>query len=151
MWGITMKLIVGLVIATCLLSSSDAMARDTRHMFSIAEALRSVAAEQRIDENVQLMFGDQPHPPVAKNLGTYTSNRKANAFGKSDKEACERAFLSAILSLQKRARREGGDAVVNIRSYYKKNNVSHQTKYMCGAGAIVAGVALRGDVVRLKK
>ncbi len=150
MWGITMKIIVGLVIATCFLSSPQALARDTRHMFSIAEALRSTAAEQKIDENVRLVFGNRPHPPVAKKLGTYTSNRKTNAFNKSDKEACERAFLSAILSLQERARREGGDAVVNIRSYYKKTNVSHQTKYMCGAGAIIAGVTFRGDVVKLK-
>jgi len=127
------------------------MARDTRHMFSIAEALRTLAAEERIDQNVQLIFGNQLHPPVAKNLGTFTSNRKTNAFNKSDKEACEWAFLSAILSLQERARREGGDAVVNIRSYYKKISISHQTKYMCGAGAIVAGVAFRGDVVKLKK
>ncbi|MCZ6774487.1 MAG: excinuclease ATPase subunit [Proteobacteria bacterium] len=146
-----MKMIVGLVTAACFLSASDAMARDTRHMFSIAEALRTLAAEQRIDQNVQLIFGNQPHPPVAKNLGTFTSNRKTNAFNKSDKEACEWAFLSAILSLQERARREGGDAVVNIRSYYKKISISHQTKYMCGAGAIVAGVAFRGDVVKLKK
>ena len=146
-----MKMIVGLVIAVCFLSASDAMARDTRHMFSIAEALRTLAAEQRIDENVRLIFGNQPHPPVAKNLGTFTSNRKTNAFNKSDKEACEWAFLSAVLSLQERARREGGDAVVNIRSYYKKISISHQTKYMCGAGAIVAGVAFRGDVVKLKK
>ncbi len=146
-----MKMIVGLVTAACFLSASDVMARDTRHMFSIAEALRTLAAEQRIDQNVQLIFGDQPHPPVAKNLGTFTSNRKTNAFNKSDKEACEWAFLSAILSLQERARREGGDAVVNIRSYYKKISISHQTKYMCGAGAIVAGVAFQGDVVKLKK
>ncbi len=146
-----MKMIVGLVTAACFLSASDVMARDTRHMFSIAEALRTLAAEQRIDRNVQLIFGDQPHPPVAKKLGTYTSNKKTNAFIKSDKEACEWAFLSAILSLQERARREGGDAVVNIRSFYKKISISHQTKYMCGAGAIVAGVAFRGDVVKLKK
>ena len=97
-------MIVGLVIATSFLSSSEAMARDTRHMFSIAEALRTSAAEQQIDANVRLDFGNQSHPPVAIKLGTYTSNRKTNAFNKSDKVACERAFLSAILSLQKRAR-----------------------------------------------
>ena len=151
MWGFSMKMIVGLVVATSLLSSSGALARDTRHMFSIAEALRSAAAEQQIDQNVRLVFGNQTHPAVAKNLGTYTSNRKTNAFNKSDKEACERAFVSAILSLQERARREGGDAVVNIRSYYKKTSIAHRTEYMCGAGALMAGVAFQGDVVKLRK
>ena len=149
MWEFSMKIVVGLVVATCLLSAPEAVARDTRHMFSIAEALRSSAAEQKVDQNVRLVFGDQPHPKVTKKLGTYTSNRKTNAFNKSDKEACELAFLSAILSLQERARREGGDAVVNIRSYYKKTDMSHRTKYMCGAGALMVGVAFRGDVVKL--
>ena len=100
---------------------------------------------------MQLVFGDTPHPPIAKRIGTFTSNKKTNAFNKSDKEACEWVFLSAILALQERARREGGDAVVNIRSYYKKNDISHRSKFMCGAGTIVAGVAFRGDVVKLRK
>ena len=146
-----MKMIAGLIIATSLLFTSASMARDTRHMFSIAEALRTAAAEQRVGKDVQLYFGEQAHPPIARKLGNYISNKKTNAFNKSDKEACEWVFLSAILSLQERARREGGDAVVNIRSYYKKQDISNQTEYMCGAGAIMAGVAFRGDVVKLKK
>ena len=146
-----MKIIAGLIIATCLLSTSAAMARDTRHMFSIAEALRTAAAEERVEKDVQLYFGEQAHPPIASKLGNYISNKKTNAFNKSDKEACEWVFLSAILSLQEWARRQGGDAVVNIRSYYKKQDISNQTEYMCGAGAIMAGVAFRGDVVKLKK
>ncbi len=145
------KMIAGLIAATCLLSASTAMARDTRHMYSIAEALITEAASQRIDKGVGLFFGKQTHPPIAETLGTFTSNKKTNAFNKSDKAACEWAFLSAILALQHRARRQGGDAVVNIRSYYKKENISNQTEYMCGAGAIMAGVTFRGDVVKLQE
>lgn len=145
------KTIAGLIVATCLASASTAMARDTRHMFSIAAALISEAASQRVDKDVRLFFGKHTHPPVGKTLGTFTSNKKTNAFNKSDKQAWQWAFLSAILALQQRARREGGDAVVNIRSYYKKENISNQTEYMCGAGAIMAGVTFRGDVVKLEK
>ena len=119
-------------------------------MFSIAEALRTVAAEQRIDQNVQLVFGDNPHPRIAKNIGTYTSNKKTNAFGKSDEKACNWAFLSAIITLRDRARTEGGNAVINIRSNYKNNETSSETSFQCGAGSVVAGVALIGDVVTLE-
>ena len=100
------------------------------------------------------MFGcisaNSATPPIVKRLGTYISNRKTNALNKSDKVACEWVFLSAILSLQKRALREGGNAVVNIRSYYKRQTVSSRTEYMCGTGTFVAGVTFQGDVVRLK-
>ena len=34
-------------------------------------------------------------------------------------------------------------------SYYKKNTVSSETEYECHAGAVIAGVALIGDVVTL--
>ena len=83
-------------------------------------------------------------------LGEWTSNKKTNAFNKSDQEACEVAFISAAVSLQQRARREGGSAVVNIRSVYKNDNVESEKDYLCGNGAVMAGVALRGTVVTFK-
>jgi uncharacterized protein YbjQ (UPF0145 family) len=58
-------------------------------------------------------------------------------------------FLSAVLSLRDRAVKEGGDAVVAIRSFYKKNEVVSDTEYECHAGALIAGVALKGTVVTL--
>ena len=40
--------------------------------------------------------------------------------------------------------REGGNAVVNIHSYYKSVPFKSNTEYECGAGKIMGGVALRG-------
>ncbi len=146
-----MKLIVGLVFAISLLFASQAMARDDRLMFSIGDVLKSPGAAEKVDKNIRLYFGKQRHPKVAKNFGTVTANKKTNAFNKSDKQACEWVFLSAVIALQDRARRDGGNAVVNIRSYYKKQNVSSRTEFMCGVGNVVAGVTFQGDIVRLKK
>ena len=53
--------------------------------------------------------------------------------------------------LQERARKEGGNAVVNTTSNYRNEVSESATKYAYGAGAVNAGVALKGDVVRLKK
>ena len=47
--------------------------------------------------------------------------------------------------------KEGGNAVINIKSYYKKNEVSSAGEYECGAGAMVSGVAFKGEVVKLAK
>lgn len=73
-----------------------------------------------------------------------------NAFNKTDEKACNWAFLSAMIALKDRAVREGGNAVINIKSNYKNNLTSSEKTFQCGAGALMAGVALTGEVVTLK-
>lgn len=130
-------------------TASTAHARDDRLKFPIQDALASSAAQGKIDNKVRLFWGDQKFPTPSQTIGTYTTNKKTNAFNKSDKEACEVNLVSAVIALQDRAQSEGGNAVVNIHSYYKKDEVSSETEYECGAGAFVSGVALRGTVVKL--
>ena len=100
-------------------------------------------------DSIRLYFGDQAHPAVDNSLGEFTSNRKTNAVGRSDEKACKWAFLSAMKTLQERAIKEGGNAVINIYSYYKKNTFVSATEFECGAGATVAGVTMIGEVVTL--
>ena len=57
-------------------------------------------------------------------------------------------MLSALIELRERARKEGGDAIVNIVSFYRKQEFDSDTLYECHAGAFVAGVALKGTVVK---
>jgi hypothetical protein len=134
-----------------ILSSAAATARDDHKMFPLDDALNTPAAKEKLDSSVKLYFGNQRHPKVAKAIGEWGTNKKTNAFGKSDKAACEWVFLSAILTMQERARSEGGDAIINIRSNYKNIETSSETDYMCGAGAVIAGVAFKGEVVKLAK
>ncbi|HRE16013.1 MAG TPA: excinuclease ATPase subunit, partial [Rhodocyclaceae bacterium] len=112
--------------------------------------LATPASQEKIDKTIRLYFGAQKSPAIAKRLGEWGTNKKTNAFNKTDKEACEWTFLSAVLELQERARKEGGDAVINIKSNYKSRQTSSTTEYMCGNGALMAGVALKGTVVKLK-
>lgn len=145
-----MRLVVSiLLVFTLTLSFSTGDARNTIHQFPIDSALERGAKENVLIDSVQMFFGEQAHPAVAENKGEYTSNRKTNAFGKSDEKACEWAFLSAVKTLQERAVSEGGNAVINIYSFYYKNKFVSDTQYECGAGATVAGVTLVGEVVTL--
>jgi hypothetical protein len=137
------------LISMFLFSYSTGQARNTVGKYSIADALSRGEAESKINSSIRLFFGDQEHPAIERTVGTYSANKKTNAFNKSDKEACEWAFLSAIITLQNRAVTEGANAVVNIRSYYYKNEFSSATEFECGAGNVVAGVTLKGDVVKL--
>lgn len=144
-----MRYILPLFLVFATLFSLPGHARDTKHLLSIEEAMNSATFQERLDPEVRFFFGDTSHPAPQRRLGEYVTNKKTNAVGKSDRQACEWVFLSALLSLEQRALAEGGNAVVNVRSYYKKNTFSSETEYECHAGAVIAGVALIGDVVRL--
>jgi hypothetical protein len=137
-------------LALCILfAPTAAHARDDRLKFPLAEVLGSADAKAKLDPQIRLYFGAQKSAAPTKQLGTFTANKKTNFFNKSDKDACQWAFLSAAISLQERARKEGGNAVINIQSVYKNEIFVSETEYQCGAGTVTGGVALRGDVVLL--
>lgn len=136
-------------VLVLLFSASTGDARNTVHQLSIADALAEGEAKGVLIDGIALYFGDQATPDVEKSHGQFTANRKTNAFNKSDEEACNWAFLTAIKSLQERARAQGGNAVINVYSYYYKNEFVSETEFECGAGAMVAGVTMIGDVVTI--
>ncbi len=144
--AVLMAVIAALVFGVLTLSAE---ARDTRLRLPLADALGNANAKAQLSEDVKLFFGKQAHPKPAQSFGSFQTNKKTNFFNKSDKEACEWAFLSAMITLQGRARQLGGNAVVNIKSIYKNGNFESDTEYECGAGAFVGGVAFSGEVVKL--
>jgi uncharacterized protein YbjQ (UPF0145 family) len=136
-----------IAISSC---AAGALARDDIKEFSIADALATEKAKEILGSDIKFYFGAQSHGAVAKKFGEFGTNKKTNGVGKSDRQACEWAFLSAMKSLRERAQREGANAVVNIRSNYRSNTTSSPDTFKCGAGNIMVGVALLGDVVQLK-
>ena len=140
-----MHLII-ILLAVFLLAPASANARDTVQTFLISEVMENPEYAARL-QGVKFFFGDQSHPPPIKEFGEYRTNKKTNAFNKTDKYACQWTMLSALLQLQQRAIELGGNAVVNIKSNYKNVPVSSETEFTCGAGAFVAGVALIGDII----
>jgi uncharacterized protein YbjQ (UPF0145 family) len=144
-----MRILTAFLLGVVLVVLSAAQARDTRLMLPIEEAMSTPEAKERLQGDIRFYFGDQAHPEVKERLGEGVSNRKTNAVNKTDKRAFEWVFLSALLAMQERARELGADAVVNIQSYYRKVTVGSATQYECHAGAVIAGVALKGEFVKL--
>ncbi len=142
-----------LAVSTVLLlvAGGSLQARDDRNLFSLDDALKNDDAMSKLNPDIGLYFGKKSHPAIVKNFGEVMTNKKTNAFNKTDKRACEWAFLSAMISLQDRAVREGGNAIVNIHSYYKRHKMTSETEYECGNGKIIAGVTFKGEVVKLAK
>lgn len=144
-----MKNVLFIFAIAFLLLPNWTQARDDRNRYSIDEAMNTSSAKSELDRGYSYYFASPSDRKVLENHGEYMSNKKTNAFGKSDKEACQWAFLSAMLSFQDRIANEGGNAVINLRSYYKKGDFRSETEFECGSGALMAGVTLVGDVVTL--
>lgn len=140
-----------MILLLLALSPLSATARDTTHYLPIETALEGARSAGKLDGGVKFYFADQAHPDTAKNFGTFTTTKKTNSFGKSDEAACQWAMQSALIQLHTRAVAEGGDAVINIESNYNFQPYANVEKYECHAGAVLAGVALRGTVVKLKQ
>jgi hypothetical protein len=138
-----------LVFGMAFAAVGAAHARDTEHKLPIEAAMAAKDAQEKLEGKVKFYFGNQAHPKVLTKLGNAATNKKTNAFGKADEVACNWAFLSAMVQLEKRAIELGANAVVNIVSYYKKDAFSSPTEFECHAGALMAGVALKGDFVTI--
>ena len=141
-----MRAIFVALIVNILVFSSSSYARNDINDYSIQKALKSTAAKAKLND-IQLFFGDQAHGKVIDEKVLLKVNKKTNAFNKTDREACEWVFLSAVIALQKTALKKGGNAVVNIKSNYKNNLTSSNDTFQCGVGSVVAGVALTGEIV----
>ena len=139
------------VLSLSLAAIWPVSARDTKHILPIAAAMANKDAGEKLDGSVKFFFGKQEYPKIITKLGTDVSNRKTNAVAKSDEKACNWAFLSAMIALERRAKQLGANAVVNIVSYYQKVEMSSTTDFECHAGAVVAGVALKGEFVRIEE
>jgi uncharacterized protein YbjQ (UPF0145 family) len=138
-----------IILASALSVAWPAYARDTKYLLPIAAALEVKDAKDKLDGSIKFFFGNQETPKVLTKLGTDVTNQKTNAVGRSDERACNWVFLSAMIQLEKRAKQLGANAVVNIVSFYKKDVMSSPTEFECHAGAVIAGVALRGEFVKI--
>ena len=145
------KIILGITIAAAAAGSTiPAQARDTKLMMPLAAALATNDAQTRLGDQVKFYFGQQQTPAIAARLGTDKTSQKTNSFGKTPETACNWAFLSAMLRLKQRAQELGADAVVNIVSNYRNEEMSSDTEFECHDGTMMSGVALKGEFVKLK-
>jgi uncharacterized protein YbjQ (UPF0145 family) len=137
------------VFLAMLLSAGPALGRSDLIELSVADAKGYPEAEALLD--VPFYMAGQKHRAVAEVIGEYRTNRRTNAFNKTDEHACAIAFLSAIIQLQKRAVKVGGNAVVDIRSNTKDQKFESARAFRCAVGNVVSNVALIGRAVKLEK
>lgn len=143
------KLIFTLVSLLLFGMASIATGRDVLVQLPIEDALNDINIKNELYSNIQLFWGEQVYPETKTVYGEFKTSQRTNALGKSREEACQWALASSIRQLQARAFREGGNAVVNIKSNVKHVEKSSDTKFDCLAGKVMVNVALKGTVVKL--
>jgi len=129
--------------------ASPVLAKDAWHQFSAKEAQTSSLGKDKLKTGIKLFMKGEKHAKVVKKIGEFKANKRSNGFGKSAQAACDTAFISALISLQSRAEKEGGNAVVDIYTITKDKKFESVEQYSCIKGAFVTNVALMGTVVKL--
>ncbi|MCL2310767.1 MAG: YbjQ family protein [Proteobacteria bacterium] len=126
-------------------------ARSAEHYLSIKGAVEMGRANGALGRDIRLYFSDQSHSAVAVSFARGVEAKgKVKVAHKGEDEACNAAMVEALATLQERARKEGGNAVIGIRSYYKKASFNSKQQFECIVGGS-AKVFLSGDIVKLKE
>lgn len=139
--------------ATLVLCSLSGLsqARDTTLNLPFDKVVAEAVSTGKIDGSVKFyLAGNTPKGKVTVVSPGAVTNKKTNAFNKSDEEACAWALQSALITLHDAAKKAGANAVTNIVSYYKRNETRSPTTYECHAGAFIGGVALKGDLSKVQ-
>jgi len=144
-----MKRAIGLcVCVTLVLIPVVVSARTTERMLAANKAAESELGRKKLNRIGFYMRGQQ-HRPVKHEVGQFSVTGRTPAVLRTDAQACEVAFLSALASLQAHALEQGGNAIVRIDSVTRGKETTSTSDYRCLVGATIAHVGLRGDIVVL--
>lgn len=133
------------VLSLCGIAS--AQAADQMHDFNFQEAVNRAVADGVLDGSVEFYLAGTKSGGKVIERGLVT-NKKTNGFAKSAESSCDHVLRSALIQFQNTAKAKGANAVNNLVSFYKSNETRSTTTYQCAKGTALAGVALKGDLVK---
>ncbi|OTG89321.1 excinuclease [Acinetobacter sp. ANC 3813] len=122
-------------------------AADAMHDFNFKEAVDRAVADGTLDGSVKFYLAGTKSGGKVIEKGLVT-NKKTNGFAKSAESSCDHVLRSALIQFQNTAKAKGANAVTNLVSFYKSNETRSSTTYQCAKGTAIAGVALKGDIVK---
>ena len=144
----TKRIVLSSVLAISLCATS-ALAADVKKTFTINSAKEYSSVQNIYDGDIAIYFKGQSHHAVKKSMGTFQTSKRTNGFMKANEASCAHALASALAVFQERARKEGGNAVVDLVSNIKNMEEASATEYSCLVGSMMVNVALKGKVVKL--
>jgi uncharacterized protein YbjQ (UPF0145 family) len=140
-----------MLAAVLLFSPLVGHARDTVYHLDFQSVVDEAVRAGRLDGTVKFYLkGQKTRGNVVRKFPEAVSNKKTNGVGKSDEDACAWALQSVLISFEENAKKHGANAVVDLVSFYKRNEYTSSSQYECHAGNIMAGVALKGRAAIVK-
>jgi hypothetical protein len=136
-------LMAAVVLAAAPLSRAQA---GEVEMHPIAAVLNNAEFAEKIG-HIKFYFGHQHHP-AGKTLGEIKTSGKTNGFNKDGETACQRAMADALIRFAATAQKRGGDAVVDIQTWFGAREEDSETEYVCGSGAFISRVEIKGTIIR---
>ncbi|MFT5162441.1 MAG: hypothetical protein ACI9FJ_001017 [Alteromonadaceae bacterium] len=143
--------LIAFVGLTLLLTTGDVDAVQKIKSYAVADALALQQSKSKLGSLVKFYFANHPHGEVAQHFAKASTAKKINAFNKSDLEACQSVFLAALIALKDRAKKEGGNAVINIQSQRNGKTSVIADNFDCVLGRYAAAIQLSGDIVTLNQ
>ncbi len=140
---------IGAALVLCALPGIS-QARDTTHYLPFDQVVAEATASGKLDGSVKFYLAGKTPKGAQVIRRDVTTSKKTNAFNKTDEGACSWAMQSALIGMQQAAKAAGANAVVDIASNYKHVEYEDSQKYECHAGAIMAGVAIKGNLAKVK-
>jgi len=127
--------------------TATVQAADEVHHLNFKEAVDRAVADGTLDGSVKFyLSGTKSGGKVIQK--DVVTNKKTNGFAKSAEDSCDWVLRSALIQMQNNAKAQGANAVTNIVSYFKSNEIRSTTTYDCYKGTMMAGVTLKGDIVK---
>lgn len=145
--------VLALAVSALLIMATPAEARrgeDAVNVFQVAGIRDRPEFTSQIN-GTRFYFTGERHPGIVRRVqNNVTTSQRARKHGRDAEEACQWAMMNALIRLGEAAQNSGANAVINIRSNWDNNEWSNGTEYQCGVGHMMAGVALKGDIVTLR-
>ncbi len=140
---------VALLAFACALAA--ARADDVKAKFPIQKAVSAAVFDEKIGHQVKLHFGNPATAPGGKSFGYATCNAKGSTLKREGEDACDWVFTSCMIDLKAQADSAGADAIIGIVSAYDGKTFVSDSLFECHLGKVAAGVALRGNLIKIMK
>ncbi len=143
------RIALALILFASMAFTQTAAARDVPHMLKISDALARPDLQKAAGKVFTFKLGDES-AAVDKTFEVYVAKAKQYFRGKDEDTACLDTFAYAISLFKKRADKAGGDAVINVTSFYHGVPATSDGEFECHGGSNGVTVVLRGTIVKLK-
>jgi uncharacterized protein YbjQ (UPF0145 family) len=141
---------LAIVPALLMATPAEAQRQDAINVFQVG-AVRDNPDLTSQTNGVRLYFAGERTPGIQRRIqNNVTTSQRARKSGRSAEWACERALMNSLIRLSTAAQNAGANAVINIRSNWDNRPYANGSEYECAIGRMMAGVALKGDIVNLR-